>query len=251
MENSNVFDRDYSRYYNLLYKDKNYQAEVNYVHRLLKQFRPQGRTIIEYGSGTGRHGVLFKKLGYEILGIERSAEMAEIARSEGLNCHVADIRDYKVDGKFDICLALFHVVSYINDNQSLLQLLEVTKAHLAPGGIFIFDVWFSPAVLNQLPEVRVKRMSDDNIEIIRLAEPVVNFEANTVDVNYQVLIREKSGGVVREFRESHPMRHFSVPEIELLALQSGFRLLHKEEFLTSKKPDNTTWGVTFILQAND
>ena len=44
------------------------------------------------------------------------------------------------------------------------------------------------------------------------------------------------------------MRCFSIPEIELLANQTGFKLLHSEEFITRKAPAIDTWGVCFILQ---
>ncbi|HMF70256.1 MAG TPA: hypothetical protein VK616_02215, partial [Flavitalea sp.] len=59
----------------------------------------------------------------------------------------------------------------------------------------------------------------------------------------------KKNNQFAELFESHPMRHFSFPEIELLAQQTGFTVLKAEEFLTGAPPTNKTWGVNFILQA--
>ena len=44
------------------------------------------------------------------------------------------------------------------------------------------------------------------------------------------------------------MRHFSTPEIKLLAYTTGFELLHAEEYLTKAAPSEKTWGVCYILK---
>ncbi len=69
-----------------------------------------------------------------------------------------------------------------------------------------------------------------------------------IDVNYEVIIKDKATQVAEVYNEKHPMRHFSVPEIELLAGLSNFKLIRAEEFLTGKRPGVDTWGVCFILQ---
>ena len=44
------------------------------------------------------------------------------------------------------------------------------------------------------------------------------------------------------------MRHFSIPEIALLAKTTHFELVHSEAFLTEENPSENTWGVCFILK---
>jgi hypothetical protein len=46
------------------------------------------------------------------------------------------------------------------------------------------------------------------------------------------------------------MRHFSIPEIHMLASFTGFELLKAEEFLSGNEPSENTWGVNFILRKN-
>ena len=69
---SGVFDA-YTHYYDLLYQDKNYEAEVDYINNLLTRHGIAGRDVLEFGSGTGRHGRLLADKGYRVTGIERSA----------------------------------------------------------------------------------------------------------------------------------------------------------------------------------
>ncbi len=86
------------------------------------------------------------------------------------------------------------------------------------------------------------------MEITRLAEPEIHYNENVVDVNYEIIIRNKSTSFTEVYRETHPMRHFSIPEVELLAGQTGFSMIKAEEFMTGREPGNETWGVTFVLE---
>ena len=241
----------YSKYYDLLYKDKDYEGETEYVCQLLESFAAQGTDILELGSGTGKHARLFSNKGYSVYGVERSSEMVEIARQhdvKNIDYEVSDISSFNIDRRFDITLSLFHVVSYLTSNDELFNTFKIVHSHLRDQGIFLFDVWYSPAVYHQKPEVRIKRLADKELNITRIAEPVIDCRTNIVDVNYEILIENKVDHSYWTVRENHSMRHFSEPEISLLASVTGFDLLHAEEFLTGKAPGNDTWGVCFILQ---
>lgn len=122
-----VFNEVYSRCYDLLYADKDYSKEADYVDKVIKKYYPSARSILEYGSGTGRHGLLLMKKGYHVFGIERSREMASVARSNGFLCDVGDIVETKVNGRFDVCICLFHVISYINSDADLVRLFNKTR----------------------------------------------------------------------------------------------------------------------------
>lgn len=244
----------YGRYYDLLYKDKDYQAEASYVQALIAAHCRDATTILELGAGSGAHAAYLCKQGYAVTGVERSAEMVEAARLKyipGFSPIQADITDYSINTSFDVAISLFHVISYLTHNEDLLKAFTLTERHLRPGGIFIFDVWFTPAVLTQRPETRIKRLADSDVEITRIAEPVLYPARNVVDVQYEVLIRRKESHQVEVVTETHPMRHFSIPEVELVARLSGLELIKAEEFLTASPPTETTWGVCFILKKPD
>jgi SAM-dependent methyltransferase len=243
--------QDYSRYYDLLYKDKDYHGETEYVNRLIRKYAPHAESILELGSGTGKHARLLAEKGYRVHGIERSAEMVRVANEtavKNVQFDVGNIDSFALPGKFNVAVSLFHVISYLTTNEELTAAFQNIAGHLEAGGIFIFDVWYSPAVYFQQPETRIKRLSSDEINITRLAEPVNHLRRNVVDVNYEVIIENREYKTFTTLKEKHPMRHFSEPEISLLALHTGFDFIHAEEFLTGKIPGADTWGVCFILQ---
>jgi len=240
----------YSQYYDLLYIDKDYEAEVDYLDGLIKQYGTQGKKIIELGSGTGKHANLLSEKGYQVLGLERSPEMVDIAnltKATHVEFKVADITDFEVGKSFDIALSLFHVISYLTNNQSLIDTFINVNRHLNEGGLFIFDVWYSTAVNFQIPEKRTKTLKNENIEVTRYANPVIYPEQHVVEVNYIIEVEDLTSKKKTTFKESHPMRHFSSQEIELLAYATGFKLMHTEEFLSKAIPSAQTWGVCYVL----
>ena len=239
----------YSRYYDLLYQDKDYVGEAAYIQDLLCRHGIKHGDLLEFGSGTGKHGRLLAAQGYAVHGIERSADMvAQAELASGFSCQQGDICEVQLGRRYDAVLSLFHVVSYQVGNAQLQAVFNNAAAHLKQNGLFIFDFWYTPAVYAQQPSVRVKRMEDEQVEIARIAEPEIYANENRVDVNYTIYARNKADESVQTLQERHPMRHFSLPEIDLLAQMAGFKRINAEEFLTNAQPSPQTWGVCVTLQ---
>jgi SAM-dependent methyltransferase len=238
----------YSKYYDLLYKDKDYKAETLYISNLLKDYAPNAINILELGSGTGIHGLMLKSYGYDVFGIERSEEMVYEARKKGFECAICDIRNYRSNKKYDTVMALFHVISYLTCNNDLLTVFKNAFEALNDDGIFLFDVWYTPAVYFQKPEVKLRKIDDNDCEIYRITNPLMDSKSNIVNVRFDIFVKNKKTNVLSEFSELHPMRHFSYNEILLFANISGFDVINCEEFLSKKPISDNTWGVCFVLR---
>ena len=139
-------------------------------------------------------------------------------------------------------------MSYQITNKSLDAVFKTAYDHLNRSGIFLFDVWYAPAVIHLMPNIRVKKISNGSNTITRIAEPEMILNKNQVNVKYTFYDMNNSSEKLRVTEETHQMRFFSVPEIEYVANRIGFQVLNVEEFLTSKKPSLETWGVCFILK---
>ncbi len=243
--------QDYSKYYDLLYKDKDYKGESDYVLHKLKKINPNIHSVLELGCGSGNHAQYLCNSGLEVTGIERSEDMIKEALKKnvsGFTPTQGDISAYSLGKTFDAAISLFHVISYLNKNEELIECFRTTYEHLNDNGVFLFDIWYTPAVLTQRPETRVRKLEDENVKITRIAQSSMNHESNVVNVNFEVFIENKISHTSSTLEETHPMRHFSVNEIDLLAKLTGFKILEKEEFLSSQPASEKTWGVCFILQ---
>lgn len=248
----------YARYYDLLYRDKDYRGETEFVHRLICEHAPNAHRVLELGCGTGMHGVMLAEQGYDVSGLDLSEDMLAAAaqRLAGLTPAITsrvrfvhgDVRDFHFEGRFDAVLALFHVMSYQLTNDDLRAVFDKVKAHLAPGGVFIFDCWYGPAVLTDRPAVRVKHLADDDVAVTRIAVPTLHPELNRADVQYQLFIRDKRRNTVEELSEVHRVRYLFRPELELLADACGLRVEFCGAWMSGCEPDFSTWYVYFVLK---
>jgi SAM-dependent methyltransferase len=248
--------QNYSAYYDLLYKNKDYAGEVNYIAGLIKKTAPSVKTIIELGCGTGIHAAMLAGMGYTVHGVDLSDSMIKQAYeragkldkgiAEKLSFSKGDARSFRHKEKFDAVISLFHVASYQVSNEDVEAYFETASGHLNKGGVFIFDFWYGPAVLTTPPDVRVRRLENENIKVTRIAEPEHLPEENKVIVNFQINVTDKKTNAVEELAESHPMRYFFLPEMSMFLKNSGFTSWTSEEWITGEKPGLDTWGVTII-----
>ena len=244
----------YSEYYNLLYENKNYKSEVEYINSLIKESSSNTSSILDLGCGTGKHDFLLAKKGYKVTGVDISKKMIAIANENkskskyDINFHVADIRNFKLKKKFDIVLSLFHVASYQTSNSDIIKYINTAYKHLEGGGIFIFDFWYGPAVLNDRPNYRLKKMENDQIKVRRFTEPVLNENKNIVEVNFEIFIEDKKTKILKEFSETHKMRYFFYPELEYLLHQSGFSILNCYKWMTTSPLSFDSWYGVIIAK---
>jgi len=252
----NIFE-NYAEFYDLIYHDKDYHGEANYIDSLIKKYLPMASTILEFGCGTGKHAMLLAKKGYGICGIDLSKNMIETANhrvagkydlKESVSFLFGDIRTVNLNKKFDVVISLYHVFSYQIKNQDIIDALKTASQHLNKDGLLIFDCWYGPAVLCDLPAVRVRRVESDDYLITRISEPKQYFNDNIVDINFDVFVQNKKNKQIIEFKEIHSMRYFFKTELELLFGQTGFELLKLEEWMTGDRASEKTWGVCFVCR---
>jgi hypothetical protein len=103
-------------------------------------------------------------------------------------------------------------------------------------------------VLTDLPEVRVKRLEDEKIQVIRMAEPEMYPNENRVNVNYHVLIKDKMTGIMEELQECHKMRYLFLPEVSDLLVDKGMELLAAKKWMSEEEPGFDTWSVCFVAR---
>ena len=243
--------KEYSHYYDLLYKDKDYQKEVSYISDLIRKLGKENCELLDIGCGTGKHANLLVDKGYKVHGIDISKFMLDIAKDNygsKASFSLGDIRDFKLKNTFDIITSLFHVMSYQVNNTDLDSAFETVYKHLKPGGYFIFDCWYGPGVMNDPPVTKIKRMNDEEIEVIRIAEPVIHFNDSVIDVNFQILINNLKTAKLTQLHEKHPMRFLFKNEIELFAQKHKFKVVELYAWSKFIEPTKDDWYSVFILQ---
>ncbi len=258
MSNKNF--NKYARYYREIYASKDYTNEANYVLKLAGEHLKGRLKILDIGCGAGDHARCFIEKGHEVHGVDLSAHMIDEANKAKENWHkveanaaefqVGDARNFRLNKQFDVVTSLFHVMCYQVSNDDLVAAFKTAYEHTKPGGLFIFDCWYGPGVLTDPPVVRVKRLSNNLVDMTRIAEPVHLPRENAVEINYTIQSVDKSDESFNQFSETHKVRYFFEPEIYAFLKESWgkFDMLKIEEWMTSNIPSLNSWNIVFVVK---
>jgi SAM-dependent methyltransferase len=250
---SGPFDDAYAGYYDLLYREKDYAAEAAYVADCLNRHGVEGGAILDLGCGTGKHALELVRLGFDVLGVDKSDAMVRIANRRApqnvgrTEFAIGDVRSYRSSRVFDAVVSLFHVVSYQTSNEDLVATFETAAHHLRRGGLFLFDCWYGPAVMTERPSERVKRIEAEGIAVLRIAEPTVDVRNNVVTIDYTMLVL-RPDAEPRSLRERHVLRYLFEPEVYDMLKRSGFEGCSAHEYRTGRSLGADTWSATFVAK---
>ena len=76
------FEKDYSNFYDLLYKNKKYKKEFDLIKKTLKRYTSKPSSLLDLGCGTGKYSNLMTSLNLKVVGVDRSNNMLKIAKQK-------------------------------------------------------------------------------------------------------------------------------------------------------------------------
>ncbi len=131
----------YFEYFN---RDCDYELWSQYLIKKLKEANASGRGV-DMGCGNGYFTRAIYRAGYDVCGMDISAEMlsraVEYARKEGVKAEFlsGDITKFKLNFKAGFVTAVNDCINYVPP-QKLKSTFAGVYKNLAAGGVFIFDI---------------------------------------------------------------------------------------------------------------
>jgi len=120
------------------------------------------------------------------------------------------------------------------------------REHLNPGGLFICDVWYGPAVLHQKPGERVRVTDEKNTKIIRASSGDLDSLHHIVTVRFR-LWKIEGDRLVDDISEEHQMRFFFPQELQILFRMHGLSIRKIRSFPEIEiEPSEDTWNICII-----
>jgi SAM-dependent methyltransferase len=246
---------DYAPWYDLLYRDKDYAAEVDFVERRLHDHGAAQGKLLDLGCGTGVHAIEFARRGWRVAGVDLSRDMIARAKTRAEQAGLAisfrqgDACETGPERDFDVVVSLFHVASYQDDHEKLESMFRTAHAALKPGGLFFFDYWYGGAVLAQGVETRVKVVAQAPLRLTRIAQSDHDELNATVLVNYTLFCEDMDRATIRRVDETHRMRYWFPFEIDAALETSGFRPASHAAWLSDHDPPSSkTWAAYSVAR---
>lgn len=227
-----------------------YEEWSEYLIKLLRHRGVSDGLVLELGCGTGSMTERLSRAGYDMIGLDSSGEMLELAvekkEESGLDILYLqqDMRSFELYGTVRAVVSVCDSMNYITEEAELLQVFRLVNNYLDPGGIFIFD-------LNTLYKYEVLlgecTIAENREDCSFIWENYYDSKEQLNEYDLTLFIQEK-GGLYRKYQEIHYQRAYELSRITALLKEAGMELLAVYEAFTEQEPEEESERVYFVAQ---
>lgn len=213
-----------SQIYDELMVNIDYEMWAEFIEYLILSQGTKPLNILELGCGSGNVTYELLKRGYEVVGIDYSEEMLEIAEEktsefgEKIIYVEQDLREIDFDVyEIDTIVSANDTFNYITDINELKKLLLYLNERLKKGGQLVFDISSEYKLENTLGNNTYGESFDN---MVYLWENFYDKEQRII--NMEINFFEKKGKTYERFNEIHIQKAYKVNEIVSLLEETGY-----------------------------
>ena len=183
--------------------------------------------VVDLGCGTGTLAELMYGKGYDMIGVDVSEPMLNIAmkKKEESGAEILyllqDMRELELYSTVGTVYSVCDSLNYILEEDELLEVFYLVNNYLYPGGIFIFDFNTEYKYREVIGNTTIAENREDCSFIW---ENLYDPEEEINEYDLTVFVRE-DGEQFRRFTETHFQRGYTVEQITRLVERSGMVLL--------------------------
>ncbi len=240
---------DFAKIYDRL-QDIDYNSFVEYYKKVFDKFNLKPELVLDLACGTGNVTIPLAKCGYDMIGVDLSGEMLDIAsekaRDENLDILFLnqDMTEFELYGTVDAIVCSLDGVNYLTCDGEVERLFALVKNYLNPNGIFIFDI---------NSEYKLKHILGDNTfvydeeDVYCVWDNSYDDEDKICGFSLDFFIEKESGTYVRrsEYQEE---RAYSVDELKNAAEEAGLTFCGAYADRTFDDVKNDTERIFIILK---
>lgn len=214
---------NFARVYDELMDDVPYEEWAERIRQILEEKETKKGLMLELGCGTGRMTRLMARMGYDMIGVDSSIEMLEIAKEKAdqeesdLLYLLQDMREFELYGTVGAVISICDTVNYITERNELTEVFRLVNNYLDPGGYFLFDFNTEYKYRDMIGETVIAEDRED-VSFIWFNEYDEEEHLNCIDLS--VFVREKDGRY-QKFCEEHIQRGYTLPEMKRIIEESG------------------------------
>ncbi len=243
---------NFADYYDrLMTKDIDYEKIADFIENIFTEYDVEPQLVADLACGTGNITIPMAKRGYEMIGVDKSVQMLEVARNKA----AAENQDIlflnqsitKLDlfGTCDAFLCMIDGVNYIINPKSFENMLyKINKCFINPDGIFIFDI-SSFYKLSEIISNNTFIHDGDDIFYSWENKYYKNKHLSQMYLNF--FVREEKKGYKR-FCERHIQRSYTEDEIKSALKNAGFTDIKMYDGFNMSAPAPDSERITFVCR---
>jgi SAM-dependent methyltransferase len=229
---------------------------VDYTFQILKRKNFQPRSALDLCCGTGTAAIRFARKGWEVYGLDGSADMLRLAamkiRKERVKVNLIHQRlpEFEIRHTgglglkmFDLVTSYYDSLNYLLKEEELSACFRNLNRHLNPNGLFIFDMNTKEA-LKCLWGDKVYARSYDNVAWIW--QSLFYERASQADLRAVCFVRK--GKLWERFEEVHTEKAYPTGDLKRLLRQAGFQIEHLYDCFRFVKPKRGAYRIAVVAR---
>lgn len=215
-----------------------YEEWCGYLTWLLRDFGVPSGILLELGCGTGSMTELLAEQGYDMIGIDNSEEMLELAAEKrAASGHdilylCQDMREFELYGTAAAAVSVCDSMNYILEKEELKQVFSLVNNYLDPGGIFLFDLNTEYKYKELLGDSTI---AEDREECSFIWENQYDEEEKINIYDLAVFVRREDG-LFEKYQETHYQRAYSLDEVKEALREAGMEFVAAYDAFTKEPP---------------
>lgn len=231
-------------YYRLM-KNNDYSAFASYYEKIFERERLSPELVLDLGCGAGSLTAVMADRGYDMIGIDLSEEMLNIAKNENSRDNILylcqDMREFELYGTVDVIYSSFDCLNYITCKRDLKKVFALADNYLNPGGIMIFDL-NTDSYFREVLDKKTHIFEDEDVYLVWQSEYADKKCSFFLDMFYE------EGDLYRRFFEEQQERAYSEADIKNALSGTALKIKGVYKNLTFKKAGEDTHKVCYILK---
>ena len=245
-----------AKMYDALMDDVNYQEWADYIDAMLQKNGCPGKRLLDLGCGTGNISIPLAQKGYQVTGVDLSAEMLDIARSKSeaaglvIDWQQQDLTELQLlddagaEPVFDAIIATFDVFNHLTSPEDLQMLFHSLNPFLVDEGILLFDVQ-TPYKLQEYLGNHIFTLHRDDIEYIWENHFDEESQICTMDITF--FVRQENGLYQRETM-CQEERVYDLELLQMWLKYSDFELIGVYGELSDEKLQPEAHRAVFVAK---
>ena len=217
-----------------------YREWADFLQEILQKEGINDGLVLDLGCGTGSMTEELAGRGYDIIGVDNSEDMLEIAMEKRQESGhdilylLQDMQEFELYGTVRAVVSACDSVNYVTEKEELEQVFRLVNNYLDPGGIFVFDFNTEYKYREVLGDRTIAENREDSSFIW---DNYYYEEEHMNEYELTLFIQEADQKeLYHKYQETHFQRAYTLEEIRELLEKSGLRFVAAYEDYTKKAP---------------
>ena len=255
----------FAQVYDLFMDNIPYDEWSEYVVSIIKKYGTKDGIILELGCGTGKITRRLANQGYDMIGIDNSYDMLQIAiekedelrdedgnlpRNGILYLH-QDMREFELYGTVAAVVSICDSMNYITNEDDLVEVFRLVNKYLDTSGYFIFDL----NTEYKYKEILGERIIAENRDEASFIWDNMYYEEEKInEYNLTVYAKVESeedsygDGFFERFDEVHYQKAYSLERIQELLEKAGMEFVTAYDAFTFEAPKENSERIYVVAR---